>query len=229
MKVSLERKLHWWERVVKGEMTQEMSVDILGRTDWSRQINQTAVRWMVYRKTKRQMDTQTAVAREWMVEMGKKGTENERWWRDSSGLDTIWHKIFHCFCFLKTGQWTLKSSKNPTISVTAMAIWSSGSEKDGLVHFYCLANAPNSPVCSSIIHSILLFPSKLPPRPLYSPSKFSLSHSHSSFVLSVPHCESSEPGSTSRDTLKMNGHGSSQRIIQVFWSEVSFFLYFSYT
>lgn len=31
----------------------------------------------------------------------------------------------------------------------------------------------NSPVCSSIIHSILLFPSKLPPCPFLSPSKFS--------------------------------------------------------
>lgn len=30
MKVNLEGKLHWSEWLVKGEMTQEMSVDFLG-------------------------------------------------------------------------------------------------------------------------------------------------------------------------------------------------------
>lgn len=48
-----------------------------------------------------------------------------------------------------------------------------GREKDGLVHFYCLANAPKSPV-SSIIHSVPLLPVSCPlvpsfllPNPLF--------------------------------------------------------------
>lgn len=167
------------------------------------------------RKPKRQIARQTAGAKGRMMEMRKK----KRDWKREVMERLQWagyHLALTPPLFLLLENWSvnrLESSKNPTSTVTAMVLWSSGSEKDGLVHFYCLANAPNSPVCSSIIHSILLFPSKLPSRPLSSPSKSSLSLSHSSFVLSVLHCQSSEPRSTSWDTLKMNGHGASHRIL----------------
>lgn len=183
-----------------------MSVDILRRTDWSRQINQTTVKRTGVRKTIRQLAIQKTGARERMKK--KNGLK-----KVGDGETPVWHELLHCFLLLEN--WSvnrMESSNNPASSVTAVVLWSSGSEKDGLVHFYCLANAPNSPVCSSIIHSILLFLSKLPPRPLFSPSKFSLSLSHS-FLLSVFHCRSSAPRSTSWDTLKINGHGSSHRIM----------------
>lgn len=61
-------------------------------------------------------------------------------------------------------------------SLSVRWVWflgASGREKDGLVHFYCLANAPKSPV-SSIIHSVPLppvscplVPSLLLPNPLF--------------------------------------------------------------
>lgn len=168
-------------------------------------------------KTKRQIARQTS--RERMMEMEKKREKEERQKTGGDGETPVGWIPFGINSYTVFASWKLvseqteKFQKNPTSSVTAMVLWSSGSEKDGLVHFYCLANAPNSPVCSSIIHSVLLFPSKLPPRPFFSPSKFSPSLSHSSFVLSVLHCQSSEPWSTSWDTLKMNGHGSSHRIL----------------
>lgn len=76
----------WGEQIDPGKLTKQQSDG------------------QVYRRTKRQMDTQTAGAREGMMEMKKKETEKGRCARDSTGLDTIWHKVLHCFCFSKTGQ-----------------------------------------------------------------------------------------------------------------------------
>lgn len=156
-----------------GEMVQEMRVDVFfwGGADWSRQTNQTNVRWDG--KTDEQTDEQgqTEGWRKWKQMSSTKAGDGE------TRLDTSWHKLYF-FSRLKAGQWTHREKfQKSQISVTAGMMWSWGSEQDGLVHLYCLENTPNIPVCSSIIHSVLLFPSKLPPRP----SKFSLSLSHSFF------------------------------------------------
>lgn len=109
------------------------------------------------------------------------------------------------FCFLKSGH-RRESSRNQ-LGLMSVVLWASGRQKDGLVHFYCLANAPKSPV-SSIIHNVPLLPSKLPPRPFFSPSKSFLSLSPLP-PLCVFHCGSSEPWSTTqyiKDDLSIGSH-----------------------
>lgn len=81
-----------------------------------------------------------------------------------------WQKFRDCTLLLK---------KRPLKRKFQKATWPDergseglGRERDGLVHFYCLANSPKSPI-SSIIHNGPLLPSKLPPRLFFSPSKSS--------------------------------------------------------
>lgn len=90
----------------------------------------------------------------------------------ADGKMPVWQKFRNCFCVFKSGHWT--ESSRIRLGRMSVVLRASGREKDGLVHFYCLANAPKSPV-SSIIHSVPLLPCKLPPRPFFSPSKSSLS------------------------------------------------------
>lgn len=104
-----------------------------GRTDWSSPMNQ-----VPGTERRRERDRQTG-----------RGKRRKPFGPNSS---TSWKLV---------SEQTGKYQQNPTCSMMTMVLRSLGSEKDGLVYFYCLANSSNSPVCSSIIHSILRFPSKL--------------------------------------------------------------------
>lgn len=81
-----------------------------------------------------------------------------------------WQKFRDCFLLFK--KWPLKRKFQKAAWPDEHSSEGLGRERDGLVHFYCLANSPKSPI-SSIIHNGTLLPSKLPPRPFFSPSKSS--------------------------------------------------------
>lgn len=112
---------HFWEQIDGGKRTEQQSDG------------------QAHRKTQRQMDTKTAGAWcKWKkIETGGREVKE--------GLQWAGHHLARTPpMLLPLENWSanrLKSSKNPTCSGTTMEIWSSGSEQDGLVHFYCLANA----------------------------------------------------------------------------------------
>lgn len=147
----------------------------------------------VFRKTRSQMDGQTALAMERVREMKRKKT-NKKTWLKREEMERCQWAGFHLAptppVFLLLENWsvnTVKSSRNSTSSVTAMVTWSLGTEKDGLVHFYCLANAPTalsahqsftvhsySPVSCPLVLSFLLPNSPFPFPILRSPCLFSI-------------------------------------------------------
>lgn len=164
----------------------------------------------VCRKTKGQMGRQTAGARGKGWELGEREREKKEIEKGRGDGETpvgwipFWHKLLHCVCFLKN--WSVNRLKSSPENLT-----SSVKRMDWSISIGWRTH-PNSPVCSSVIHSGPHYPPiSWPPRPPFSPSTFPPSLCHSSFVLSVLHRRSSEPRSTSGDTLKMNGHGSSRR------------------
>lgn len=161
----------------------------------------------------------------WVVNWGKWCVFEDKWMNSASkrqvwdkgrqwgqGLERLeMEKCQHggnsvtAFCFLKSVHRRESSRNQP--GPMSVVLWACGREKDGLVHFYCLANAPKSPV-SSIIHNVPLLPSKLPPRPFFSPSRSFLSLPPLP-PLCVFHCGSSEPWSTTqyiKDDLPIGSH-----------------------
>lgn len=150
----------------------------------------------------KETDGQTEGQGERWLKWNKKWDPKERWW-EHSGRQTLFGNS-SVFLFFKTSE---KTSADSARSVTSMVIQFPGSEEDGLVHFYCLVNAPNSPACSSIIHSLLLFPSILCPYVL------SFLLPNSPFPILRSFCRFSTVSPQSWGTLKMNGHGASHRIL----------------
>lgn len=143
----------------------------------------------------------------WIIHSGKQtgmrqrettGTKITSIIKAGDGDGPVWQKFLYRICFLKSIHWRESSE---TGWVRWVWFWgASGREKDGLVHFYCRANAPKIPF-SSIINSEPPLPRKMPPHPFFSPSK-SLSLFWLS-LLSVLHCGSSESQRATAHTLKM--------------------------
>lgn len=80
------------------------------------------------------------------VHAGKQ-TKHKKHKKVRGGEDPLWAPTPPLFLFRFLKKWSVsrtESSNNRTSSAMAVVLWSSGSKKDGLVHFYCLANAPNS-------------------------------------------------------------------------------------